>query len=321
MNMKKCFLISLALVSLSVLSATAQEPRPVKDRETKKFGYQAKDKSWVIAPAFDNAKRFDEGVAEVEIGGCRGIINTAGEFVIAPEYDDITKFDKNGFCELKRKVNGTKLHGVADRNGRIIIPAEARGVEVNREGKFIFAKYDVQIPGFTADQQWGVYDTDGKEIFAPQFYTTPSFRDDIGIAKSSLNGLYGVINGDGVVLEPFKYLTITRSGGTYTALGTDLTHYIWSADLRSVQSAPQPGAVIPYDPQDDPVRAAAWHRGPVGVKLHCNSLKRVDLYTKFNVTQAACTELPLNWRADRFVRLEPCVVPGCRRRGGSPWHP
>ena len=294
---------------LSAVSARAQDIKPVKDKATKKYGYQTKDKNWVIAPSFDNAKKFDEGVAEVEVNGFRGLIDIDGKFVIAPEYDDITKFDKHGFCELKRKVNGTKLHGIANRGGQIVIPVEARSVDVDRSGDFIYAKYDTEVPGFKVDQEWGVFDREGNEIFAPQFYITPSFRDGIGIAKSARNGLYGVIGGDGRVIEPFKYLNISYTSHSYRGLGTDLSHTIWSEDMRSSQSMPQPGAVIPYDPHDDPIRALAWHRGPVGIRLHCNNLKLVQLYSKLGGTQAACMDLPIDWGFGRFVRLEPCKVP------------
>lgn len=304
-------LLTTAILSFSLISAVsaqAQDIKPVKDKATKKYGFQAKNKTWVIAPAFDDAKKFDDGVAEVEVNGYRGLINIDGSFLIAPEFDDITKFDKNGFCELKRKVNGVKLHGVANRNGQIVIPVEARSVDVDRSGDLIYAKYDVEVPGFKVDQEWGVFDREGNQIFAPQFYLAPSFRDGIGIARSARNGLYGVISADGRVIEPFKYLAISYSSHTYKALGTDLTHVIWSEDMRSSQSMPQPGAVIPYDPQDDPIRALAWHRGPVGIRLHRNTLKKVQLYSRLGGTQAACQELPIDWGYNRFVRLEPCVV-------------
>lgn len=299
----------LGITMLAAFSAQAQDPKPVKDKGTKKYGYQAKDKSWVIAPAFDNAKKFDEGFAEVEINGLRGVINIDGAFVIAPEYDDVTKFDKNGFCELKRKVNGVKYQGVANRSGRIVIPVTARSVSVDRSGNYIYAKYDVEVPGFKADQEWGVFDSEGNEIFAPQFYITPSFKDGIGIAKSARNGLYGVISGDGSVIEPFKYLALSYGSHAYKGLGTDLSHVIWTEDMRSSQTMPQPGAVIPYDPQDDPIRALAWRRGPLGIRLHCNQVKRVEMYTRFTGMQAACQSLRLDWGFGRFVRLEPCVVP------------
>ena len=307
--MTRFFSLFTALTIVFSFSAQAQDLKPARDKGTKKYGYQAKNKTWVIAPAFDAAKKFDDGLAEVEVNGFRGIIDVEGTFVIAPEYDDITKFDRNGYCELKRKVNGVKLQGVADRSGRIIIPVEARSVSVDRSGNYIYAKYDVDVPGFKPDQEWGVYDNNGNELFAPQFSFSPSFSNGIGIAKSARNGLYGIIGGDGSVIEPFRYLALSRSSYSYKALGTDLSHVSWTEDLLSRQVLPQPGAVIPYDPQDDPIRALAWHRGPIGIRLHCNQVKRAEMRSKYAGLQAVCQTLSIDWGFGRFVRLEPCVVP------------
>ena len=303
-------LLSLLCCVFIASGAYAQNLKPVKDKTTKKYGYQVKgNKTWVIAPSFDNAKKFTDGYAEVEIGGYTGLIDQDGAFLFAPEYDKIGKFDKFGYCELMRKTDGVKLHGVADRSGRIIIPLECRSVSVDSYGRFIYAKYDTALPGFRSDQLWGVYDTEGRRVFSPQFSVTPSFRDGIGIAKSARTGLYGMISGDGRVLKDFKYLTITRFSGGYKALGTDLSHTIWSEDLLSSQVLPHPGAVIPYDPQGDPVRAAAWHKGPVGIRLHRNTLKRAEIRMGYMGAQAWCSELPIDWGYGRFVRLEPCEVP------------
>ncbi len=290
------------------LTAAAQDLKPAKDKSTKKYGYQVGKGNWVIAPTFDDAKKFKDGLAEVEIAGRRGIINTEGALVLPAIYDDISKFDKNGYCELMQKVNGTKLRGVADRNGRVIIPVQARSVDVDRSGLYIYAKYDTEIPGFNSYDLWGVYDNQGNEIFAPQFSYTPSFDGSIGIARSGKTGLYGIIGADGSVIKPFSFFAISRFSGGYKALGTDLVHHIWSPDLRDAQSMPQPGAVVPYDPKDDPIRVAAWHKGPVGIRLHSNSLKRFEMHNGFLGAQAACTMLPINWGFGRFVRLEPCVV-------------
>lgn len=305
--MKNILLCILAL-TLS-LTAGAQDLKPTKDRSTKKYGYQTKSKDWVIQPRFDDAKRFVDGNAEVEIDGHWGLINTNGELVFPAIYDNIGKFDKYGYCELMRKVNGVKLRGIGDRYGRIIIPVECRNVSIDRNGYFMYAKYDVQIPGFDVDDLWGVYDNQGREIFPPQFYQTPNFYDGVGIAKSGLNGLYGIISEDGRVLKPFSYISISHFSSGFRALGTDLTHHVWSPDVRDGQAIRQPGAVIPYDPKDDPVRVAAWHKGPVGVRLHSNNVKVVDMHVGYFGTQAACRNLDINWGFGRFLRLEPCVVP------------
>jgi hypothetical protein len=307
--MKKYIFLGLTL--LMSLAVAAQDIKPAKDKSTKKYGYQAKNKTWVIAPRFDDAKKFVDGLAEVELGGYWGLIDPAGNMVLPALYNDIGKFDKHGYCELMRKENGVKLRGIADRSGHIIIPVECRNVDVDRSGEFIYAKYDTALQEFGTEAVWGVYDNQGRQIFAPQFSYTPSFYDGgAGIAKSAVTGLYGIIGANGTVLKPFRHLYISHFSGGYKALGTDLTHYVWSPDVRDSQALRQPGAVIPYDPQDDPVRVAAWHKGPVGRRLYSNSIRVVEMQAGFlGSVRAACTLLPIDWGRNRFIRLEPCVVP------------
>ena len=318
------FLLLLCSFALAFsLSASAQDLKPAKDKATKKYGYQGKGtKTWVIPPSFDDAKKFVDGTAEVEIDGHWGLIDQAGNMIFPAIYDNIGKFDKNGYCELMRKVNGTKLRGIADRDGRIVIPVEARGVDVDRSGEFMYAEYDTEVPGFKAEAMWGIYDNQGRELLSPQLSYTPTFRDGTFIGKSEVTGLYGIIGYDGTVLQPFQYLNIIRSSGSFKALGTDLTHYIWSPDLRDGQSMRETGAIKPYDPQGDPVRAAAWQKGPIGRRLYANMVRVVEFHTGFlGSTKAACNMLHIDWGRGRFIRLEPCLIsgsiPGAMRYGGG----
>ena len=308
-NMRTNRIIGLALALLCCLALSAQDLKPAKDKATKKYGYQSKAKVWVIPPRFDGAKRFSNGAAEVELNGLRGLIDASGEWIVPAEYDDVGKIDKNGYCTLVRKVGGVKLYGIADRSGRIVIPVESRGVSVDRDGRFLYAKYDVDVPGFKPGQFWGVYDGNGREVFAPQFKYSPSFSGGVAVVTSGVNGLEGAIAADGTFRLPFKYLDISHYSGGYKALGTDFSVTLLSPDLYNAQTLPQIGAVIPYDPQDDIIRVAAWHSGPIGVRLHRNNLKAVVLSNGMTGPVAQCSDLPVDWGFGRFVRLEPCVVP------------
>ena len=290
--------------------ASAQNLKPVKDKATKKYGYKSKgDKAWIIGPEYDRAWHFSGGYAEVQVGEYIGLINTYGEFIFPPEYSKISKFDKNGFCELTKRVNGVKLHGIADMDGRIRIPVECRSVRADRHGLFLFAKYDTEIPGFKPEQLWGIYDTEGRQVFAPQFSSLPSFTNGTCIIRKGSSGKYGVIGADGTILMPFNYLAISRYSGGFKALGTDFSLTTLTPDLRSSQTIRHPGAVFPYDPKDDIIRAAAWHKGPVGIRLHRNGVKLANLHMAYSSVQAICTDLPIDWGYGRFVRLEPCAVP------------
>lgn len=303
--MKSQSLLLCLLAVLLTLPATAQDLKPVRDKQTRKYGYQAKNKSWVIEPRFDGASRFNDGFAEVTIDGRKGLIDTEGTMILPAEYDDIKKFDKNGLCEIIRKEGRTKLHGIADRRGRIIVPVDCHSIHIPKNGGLITAQRESVDELLAGMLLWGVYDMEGVEIFPPQFVSSPSFSDGTGIAESVYTGLKGVVSDTGETLLPFEYLAIAHSGNRFRTLGTDFTLTTWDASLRRSEVFHQPGAVIPYDPMGDPVRAAAWHSGPVGLRLHRNQVKQLEMRSS---RSGLCRDLRLDWGYDRFVRLEPFVA-------------
>ena len=74
----KRVLLLVALLTLA-FTASAQALNPVKDKASKKYGYQDKQKNWVIPPSYDDARRFDnDGFAVVKTGGREGLINQEG---------------------------------------------------------------------------------------------------------------------------------------------------------------------------------------------------------------------------------------------------
>lgn len=306
MNIKILLAKALLLLTLCCsFQAAAQDLKPVRDKQTKKYGYQAKNKTWVIEPRFDGASRFNDGFAEVTLDGKKGLIDADGQMILPAEYDDIKKFDKNGLCEVIRKEGKTKLHGVADRSGRIIVPVDCQSVNIPKKGGLITAQRPSQDELLEGIPLWGVYDMDGQEIFPPQFLSAPSFSGGTGIAKSALSGLTGVVSEQGAVLLPFEYLAISHHGDGFRTLDPDFTRTSWNADLLRGESYRQPGAIIPYDPMDDPVRAAAWHSGCIGIRLHHNQVKQMEMRS---ARTASCRDLRLDWGYGRFLRLEPFLA-------------
>ena len=73
MKLRSLFL-GICLLCLCA-TAAAQDLKPVKDRDSKLFGYQDKSKNWVIPPSFNAAKRFNGGFAVVEVQGLKGLID------------------------------------------------------------------------------------------------------------------------------------------------------------------------------------------------------------------------------------------------------
>lgn len=302
----KNIILCVAAVMLA-LAAQAQDLKPVKDKQTKKFGYQAKDKSWVIAPAYDAAKRFVDGYAIVELDGRKGLIDANGDWVLQAEYDNIAKFDQNGLCEVMCKDGRTKYYGVADRTGRLLLPVECRNIVIPRKGGYIAAERTGSVEGFDDSLLWGIYDMQGGEIFAPQFLSSPSFSNGNFIVKSARTGLLGVVDMDGKELLPCTYLAIDRYGSGYYAMTPEFNTYRYSGSFYREESSRVRGAITPYDPMGDPVRAAAWHSGCIGVRMHRNNIKLLG--QRDGSSLAYCDELRLDWGRGRFLRLEPFEDP------------
>ena len=309
MNIRRTLTLAAAL--LLALAAQAQDIKPAKDKATKKFGYQDKSKNWVIEPSFDKARRFIDGYAIVEVQGLEGLINATGGWVLRPEYNKIGKFDKLGLCELTVKNGRDKFYGLADRNGSIVIPPECSSLTVSRSEELIFARRE----GETGQQLWGVYDLAGEEIFAPQFSHSPTFRGGTGTAESALTGLTGLISREGEVLLPFENLAISDGPGQREALTTDFSIRTYDSRLNLTEELRSPGAVKPYDTFGDDVRAAAWHVGCVGRRLHSNNTWAADIVRTTAGRSAQLRPLQLDWGYRRFIRLEPEAaktdIPGC----------
>lgn len=86
--------------------------------EKDKYGYMDASGKTVIAPIYDLAYRFHDGIAPVKHNGKWGFIDTFGNELIQPIFDDVCR---RGFCE---GVCGVKLNskwGFIDKSGNWII--------------------------------------------------------------------------------------------------------------------------------------------------------------------------------------------------------
>ena len=302
--MKVKAIVALAAALCVTLVAPAQDFKPVKDKDSKKFGYQDKSKNWVISPQFDKAKRFIDGYAIVEVQGLEGLIGTNGEWELKPEYNSIGKFDKLGLCELMVKVDRTKFYGLADASGRIVLPPVYQSVSVSKSEEIITARGIDTDNGFN-EPLWGVYSISGEEIFSPQFTYSPSFRKGVASATSGFNGRTGLIDIAGNVLLPFENLAVSSNFGDWQALTTDFSIRTYDSRLNVKEELRSPGSILPYDTFGDDVRAAAWHCGCIGKRLHYNNVRAVQISRNTVGRSASMSYLPLDWGYCRFIRLEP----------------
>ena len=83
------------------VSRTAEYPIPLE--QGGKWGYVDQAGKFVIAPQFDSADPFSEGMAEVELNGRLGWISTDGHFVIQTKYFKAGPFKEGLAWVLTRK--------------------------------------------------------------------------------------------------------------------------------------------------------------------------------------------------------------------------
>lgn len=280
-------LVTILLAALVCLPAAAQTLKPVKDKETKLFGYQDESKNWVIAPQFNNAKKFHGPVAEVMV-----------------------KEDRN------------KLWGVIDEEGNFVIPIDCEDVSIVEKQALIMANryFELQDPGRYTNTDlyaWGVYDVSGNEIWAPQFDSKPSFnRDGCAIVKDKATRKVGVVSTDGEFVIDMVNFGISYSGTGYEVLGPNLDVYQYgnTSNLSRSRNSLFLGAVpctIPYNTDGDDIKAAAYGHRMIGERLTANTVFCMDVepqgrtpVTLDNIRTADGMNIDWGRYSDRFVRLE-----------------
>lgn len=317
------FAISLMALAIGT-TLMAQDLKPVKDKETKLFGYQNKAKEWVIKPAFDKAGKFDLGVAIVTVDGLEGVIDAEGNYLFEPQFGNIPAFDNDGLSVVMVKENRQKFHGVISTTGKVILPTDCLSAKIDSKRKVICAEriFEVEDPQLYNEPTaaaWGVYDLDGGEIFAPSFADRPSFSNDgTASVKDKGSRLCGVISADGRVLLPLEYHYAYKTSTGFRALDQQMRIMDISEDATksavSTSGISAPWMPIPYNCGGDMVKAFAYGHRMIGRKVYKNSVwlanaqidearKRAQIMTD----SPLCTNgSPIEW--DRyysdFLRLE-----------------
>src|SRR5690606_16047393 len=101
---------------------------------------------------FDNAKRFQNGLAPVEVDGSWGYIDRNGDWVIPPRFESASPFEESALADVR--IGGKR--GLINRRGEVVVEAQydsiglAAGypILVSREDKYGYIDYsgDVLIP-------------------------------------------------------------------------------------------------------------------------------------------------------------------------------
>jgi len=159
---------------------------PIKVRN--KWGYIDETKEFYIAPKYEVAEAFHEGIAIVQLEGKYGFVNKSGELVIDAIYNDAYKMSEgHAVVEVGDKW------GLINRTGEFVINPAYDDLGNLNEGLCYFSDGDL----------YGYFDLKGIIRLKQQYSDADDF--DQGKAIVSKNGNYGLIDVFGTTTIPFKY--------------------------------------------------------------------------------------------------------------------
>ena len=165
-------------VGLAIVRPTAKD----------KLGYLNKEGNLVVAPQYDEAYSFSDGLAIVRIGDKYGAIDKSGNFAINAVWDGLQE------CGEGRMVfydATAKKCGLIDLNGVVKLPAMYDAIGAAGDNGMIW---------YRQDNRYGYIDKDGNIVLGPMYdYATP-FADGIAWVIRSGGNLTEAINKKGETL-------------------------------------------------------------------------------------------------------------------------
>lgn len=170
--------------------------------ENGKWGYIDKTGKQQIAPVYNAAQDFSDGLAAVRQDGLYGYINTNGELVIPSQYDYAEPFSYG-----TARVYKSGKPFVIDRAGKILFDHDFSSIGSFNSAGYTFARKD---PG-----AYCLINRKGKQLTGTDFRETGPFRDGLAVvtkdtkSKAWLDRRPGVIDSTGKLIVPFgKYAEI-----------------------------------------------------------------------------------------------------------------
>lgn len=115
-----------------------------------------------------------------------GLINTQGEVIIEPMYDEISGYFINGYMRVRNKGKA----GIINEKGKIIIPLEYDNVLDYMHNMFTAEK----------DNKWGIIDINNKIIISFEYGRIRHFQNELALITEKGTGYVNPNNE--VVIEP-----------------------------------------------------------------------------------------------------------------------
>lgn len=147
-----------------------------------KCGYINNKGKIVIKPQFDEADKFSEGLARVQIGLKSGYIDSSGKFVVEPIYTFAFDFSE-GLAVVGKDMNSQWFY--IDHNGKTVLEPDPKFIWL---GPFQngLAQFSLNIGGNTTDTydaRSGFIDKTGKIVIQPKFTHAEVFSEALAVVS------------------------------------------------------------------------------------------------------------------------------------------
>jgi hypothetical protein len=133
------------------------------------------------------------GVRTIKRHGKYGFLDTTGQEVLPPAFDDID-YDSSYFWANRRRVGQYGRFGFVDTyTGRLVVPVHYQG-SLPSQNSLCWLKLN---------EKWGLVSFSGTTAIPFQYDQVSSFTE--GLARVGRDGRFGHVNGRGEVVTPLQY--------------------------------------------------------------------------------------------------------------------
>ncbi|MBM7096144.1 WG repeat-containing protein [Bacillus sp. H-16] len=177
-------------------------PASVNTTEGKVWGYINSRGQFVFQPQFEEALDFQEnGLAIVSDKGT-GVINEDGEYVVPPVYSWILPFS-DGRAVVMEEDGGSR---VIDEEGNVLSDAVYPFISPYKEGRAVF-----QTETDDGSIVYGYLDLSGSPVIPAQYRYAFDFSEGKALVQVR-DGLYALIDMEGEQLQTFPYAQMSGPG-------------------------------------------------------------------------------------------------------------
>jgi hypothetical protein len=169
-------------------------------RDGTRSGFVGKDFRWVIAPKYQHAGEFADGLALIATERKWGYVDRSGNEIVPPKYDSVWQFSEgvgrtrvdtppaetSMTMEGPRKVYRYQF-GFVDTHGREVIRPRFQSATDFQQGRAFV------IPAESG--KWAIFDKQGTLLHRPEYDQVEGFRQ--GLAAARLGGKWGYIDFEG----------------------------------------------------------------------------------------------------------------------------